>query len=548
MSPPIQPSTTIPNPGFPQASNSIASNSPPFQHDTQDENLHLNSRAPSTTTTTTRGSARKQLDSPSSSEQHCNQGGTIVGVGVTTKGESNGNNNSSNRPSTSGVSSGVGIVASAVKNIENNTTKAGRNTTPIEPPSSQGQIFTPRSSKVVAGKSPASTPPTPRSNVSSEMREPVSITNVVDHRHALTPRSSDGNAHVVTDHQQQGRVPVPVDANNNESTAMPMQGWRSRNNSVEQHNMTDAAMKTGIVGATPPRHTQENGRRTGERVIVSTRSSSPSVIPRNPRDTSSAGASPKYRARQIQQQSFQQPPPQLQPLSRDSQSVHSQASSSVPLPPPSSDWQWGQRNDPDDQEQALFEQRLCEDFYGVAVRKINQNGKSNLRYVKCCLVDVSEIEGEVNGGSSTRSISSRSRGAFSRLRGDRDRSVDRSEPRDYDAHRNLIKKGKKKVLTWGKKKDVKLPLDRFVCVRKGKTNDRTRRNASPASRLLSLITDDPQHPSLDIEAPTKLDREKFARAFARFLDVPLEGDDAHSVRSAEVPNVSTKGMSCLLAP
>ena len=61
--------------------------------------------------------------------------------------------------------------------------------------------------------------------------------------------------------------------------------------------------------------------------------------------------------------------------------------------------------------------------------------------------------------------------------------------------------------------------------RKGKTNERTRRNPQPATRLLSLVTDDANHPSLDIEAPTKLDRDKFARAFAKFLGVPLEGDD-----------------------
>jgi hypothetical protein len=161
--------------------------------------------------------------------------------------------------------------------------------------------------------------------------------------------------------------------------------------------------------------------------------------------------------------------------------------------------------------------------------------------VKCYVEDIPEREGLAPSGSSSRSLSSRSRGALSRLRGDRDRSVDRSEPGDYDPRRNLIKKNKRKVLTWGKKKDVKLPLDRFVCVRKGKTNDRTRRNTSPSSRILSLITDDSQHPSLDIEAPTKVDREKFARAFARFLDVPLENEDNHSVRSAEVAPSSIRG-------
>jgi hypothetical protein len=208
---------------------------------------------------------------------------------------------------------------------------------------------------------------------------------------------------------------------------------------------------------------------------------------------------------------------------------------------PTSDWQWEQNNDPDDQEQALFEQRLCEDIYGVAVRKINQNGKSNLRFVKCCNVESSELDVDANGFSSSRSVSSRSRG-FSRFTRDRgsDRSLERAESREFEAHRTLMKGQKVKVLTWGKKKDVKIPLERFVCVRKGKTTDRTRRNICPATRILSLITDDPYHVSLDIEAPTRLDRDKFAMAFSRFLGIPLEENDMRSVRSDMTPQ-SIKG-------
>lgn len=251
----------------------------------------------------------------------------------------------------------------------------------------------------------------------------------------------------------------------------------------------------------------------------------PSPLPRNP-----ASGSPLLRSKQ------QQTP-------RDSQSVHSQSSKvtsgSVPI---ASDFAWEQNNDPDDQEQALFEQRLCDDIYGVAVRKINQNGKSNLRYVKCSMVDAVELEPDSSGFSSSRSVSSRSRG-FARFR---DRSIDsRSESRGFprfrersldrsennDIHRTLMKGKKVKVLAWGKKKDVKIPLERFVAVRKGKTTDRTRRNVCPASRILSLISDDPHNPSLDIEAPTRLDRDKFARAFSRFLSVPLDGDDVRSVMS-----------------
>lgn len=197
-------------------------------------------------------------------------------------------------------------------------------------------------------------------------------------------------------------------------------------------------------------------------------------------------------------------------------------------------WMTENTGEPDDLEQALFEQRLTEDIYGVAVRKINHNGKSNLRYVKCSYVDAADLEVDAHGFSSSRSISSQSRASRARLLRFRDRGV--MEPSE-----TLMKGKKVKVLTWGKKKEVHLPLERFVCVRKGKTTERTRRNICPASRIVSLITDDPNCPSLDIEAPTRLDRDKFAKAFARFLAVPLEGgDDVRSIRSDMTPQ-SLKG-------
>ena len=66
-----------------------------------------------------------------------------------------------------------------------------------------------------------------------------------------------------------------------------------------------------------------------------------------------------------------------------------------------------------------------------------------------------------------------------------------------------------------------LSLDKFTCVRKGKTTERTLRNSSSSSRLLSIMTNVRGNESLDIEAPTMLDRDKFASAFSRFLGVPL---------------------------
>ena len=82
----------------------------------------------------------------------------------------------------------------------------------------------------------------------------------------------------------------------------------------------------------------------------------------------------------------------------------------------------------------------------------------------------------------------------------------------------------RRALTWGKKNAVLLSLDKFTAVYKGKTTERTIRNSSPSSRLLSIMTRGNE--SLDIEAPTMLDRDKFAVAFARFLNVPcLEEED-----------------------
>jgi hypothetical protein len=132
--------------------------------------------------------------------------------------------------------------------------------------------------------------------------------------------------------------------------------------------------------------------------------------------------------------------------------------------------------EPDDTEQALFEQRLTEDAYGVAVRKIAHNGKSSLRYIRCMYVDASELDTD---NSSNRSLSSQPR-RFPRFRADR--TLDRKD--------SLLKGQKVRVLIWGTKKEVKLPVDKIICVRKGKTTDRTRRNTAPANRILSLITED----------------------------------------------------------
>ena len=69
------------------------------------------------------------------------------------------------------------------------------------------------------------------------------------------------------------------------------------------------------------------------------------------------------------------------------------AASSSSIPPPK------------DSEQLVFERRLCHDVEGVAVRKINQNGKSAIRHVRCLPVD--EL-GNGDGLTANRSCSSKS--------------------------------------------------------------------------------------------------------------------------------------------
>jgi len=113
-----------------------------------------------------------------------------------------------------------------------------------------------------------------------------------------------------------------------------------------------------------------------------------------------------------------------------------------------------------------------------------------------------------------------------------------------------------RALTWGKKNAVTLSLDKFTCVKKGKCTERTIRNSSPSNRLLSIMCINDvrgtSSESLDIEAPTKLDRDKFASAFAKFLGVPLlEEEDSgekggdNVVERGRVGNIHEQYHECL---
>ncbi len=210
---------------------------------------------------------------------------------------------------------------------------------------------------------------------------------------------------------------------------------------------------------------------------------------------------------------------------------------------------------PGREEQILFEQRLCDQGHGVAVRKIHSNGKSQLRFVKCVSLPkdkqkkISPTNYNHNMSnslplpsretSSSRSVTS----LMGRIAGRKNKSSLYSSTVDEDSPKSQLSKSinedtsvthtnsfapddKKftKALTWGNKKKVLIPLYKFIAVRKGKTTKRTMRNTSDASKLLSIVTSDRINCSLDIEAPTRLDRDKFAKAFSVFLGVPLEDE------------------------
>jgi len=215
------------------------------------------------------------------------------------------------------------------------------------------------------------------------------------------------------------------------------------------------------------------------------------------------------------------------------------------------------------EEQILFEQRLCDHNYGVAVRKIHSNGKSQLRYVKCIPFANANANASIGMGAGSRAgkkqnsahhnmslsvpdahtrknysssksvtslmgrISLGSKRSKSRASASASGSVSGALNGHGHGHGHGQLQKQSMALTWGNKRKVIIPLCHFVAVKKGKTTGRTRRNPCDASCLLSLVTIDDKkhgHGSLDIEAPTKLDRDKFAKAFSVFLDIPLEDD------------------------
>lgn len=328
-------------------------------------------------------------------------------------------------------------------------------------------------------------------SIHSNMRPGPSSQLGVETRSALTPRTDD----------QTNQVSSPVSSNTASSI---------------QKNVIVPDKSARIVG--------ESRRGTGVRVV--TKRTTASTPPRPPpQPDGSHGRSrvsdDSIRRRNVREMMSPSDSPRKSTISGEKALPNKSISPSPSNAGPRPEWQWNQKSDPEAQEQALFEQRLCEDVYGVAVRKINQNGKSSLRYIKCIPVEGTDAD---DNQSTSRSVSSLVRSFSRRPNNKRESDASPGTPQRNTALASGSKR--RRALTWGKKKDHILTLDQFLCVRKGKTTERTRKSSQPGSRLLSLITTDRSNPCLDIEAPTRMDRDKFARAFARFLQVPLESDHA----------------------
>jgi len=177
----------------------------------------------------------------------------------------------------------------------------------------------------------------------------------------------------------------------------------------------------------------------------------------------------------------------------------------------------------------------------VGIRKISANGKSSHRFVRCITVTAGEWDsgagstedgntswcGSEGGGSTTWSNRLRRKGGRNR----RDRNVDLLQPEtnaNTSAHflppHQQTSRNRVRVLVWGNKNKARVRVDRFIKISVGKTTPRTRKSQCAGTRLLSLIHGDPAYPSLDIETPTKEDRDKFVMAFSRFLGVPVEDE------------------------
>lgn len=230
------------------------------------------------------------------------------------------------------------------------------------------------------------------------------------------------------------------------------------------------------------------------------------------------------------------------------------------------------------------------DEQGLIINKIDRHGKAQLRYVRCMsLVAWNKTKKRNFASRSTGALNARHAHYFNGSRSTGDfytNTLDDTQnllhtntnPRPAAPVRNSAT-GKMNpseyVLVWGKHPSHCIPLDRFQCITLGRQTVRTKLSRASHTCLLSLCTtakqqvpsqssqqqqqssfDDgscsrpkQEHASvLDIQAPTKMDRDLFANAFAQFLGINIitfevEWDAEQQSVASPIPAITTGGSS-----
>eukprot|EP00816_Leptocylindrus_hargravesii_P002965 CAMPEP_0196817104 /NCGR_PEP_ID=MMETSP1362-20130617/58784_1 /TAXON_ID=163516 /ORGANISM="Leptocylindrus danicus, Strain CCMP1856" /LENGTH=1178 /DNA_ID=CAMNT_0042194669 /DNA_START=50 /DNA_END=3586 /DNA_ORIENTATION=+ len=296
------------------------------------------------------------------------------------------------------------------------------------------------------------------------------------------------------------------------------------------------------------------------------------AIPRNPRDIGSKAASTLRGASSSNLSSAQQ-----RIAERDMTITHSKSSSTKSTNSRKSSTNNSASNNNNNnnnkvqnnapqlsEEQMLFESKLCEDPEGIAIRKIDRFGKAQIRTVKCVPLL------QPNQNTSRRSLASRSTGFISSTLSKTAKkkqyvnasksATDSFYVTTLDDTQNLLNNPRNAklatcdvirnnrahyALQYGSKHII--PLKAIVAVKLGRQTPRTNLNRGPGGSGCLLSLCGTQESCLDIEAPTRCDRDLFANAFALFLGVPIVsfdvefGDASVSMLSSGNGDVSSGG-------
>jgi kinesin family protein C2/C3 len=200
-------------------------------------------------------------------------------------------------------------------------------------------------------------------------------------------------------------------------------------------------------------------------------------------------------------------------------------------------------------EQSLFEKRLCEDSISIRIlQEDHLHGTfSQLRNLQCVVLPADEVTTNTDGGAKPHSkTATNSWKHRMRRRSNSDAAAAVTKLSQQSRQRALA------ILEQDSATIRMIPLTDIRHVQKGKTTERAKRCAASSHCILSLIlntdsgdtttTTTTTTISLDMEAPTRVDRDKFARAFATFLQVDVleeNGTCMDTTTILQAPNSTT---------